>query len=143
MKTNAALLTALALCALACQGSNLPEPQVAQSPALPRLPSPPAENATADEEKNDRKQTEQWLLNFAKNADPLGFCLETCEGLMVCEQVTTRYPDESGRTLRSQCETACKTDEALRDHLNTFGTSGTLGTSDCELSPEVEKAFHL
>jgi hypothetical protein len=142
MSCKTLTLTALALCALACQGNSLPEAQVAQDPGMPRLPTPPAESAAADEQKKDRKKYDKWMLNFAKNADPLAFCLETCEGLMACEQVTTRYPDEAGRTLRAQCETACKTDDALRDHLNATDW-GTLGTSDCEISPEVRKAFHL
>ncbi len=85
----------------------------------------------------------RWAVDLAIAADPQGFCLGSCEVLETCHMITSRFPGETGTLVRSQCERACKTDPAMRDRLNTLGSSGTFLTTACDLEPDMQESFRL
>ncbi len=85
----------------------------------------------------------RWAVDVAIAADPQGFCLETCEVLETCHMITARFPGQTGALVRAQCEASCKTDPAMRDRLNTLGSSGTLLTTACDLEPDMQETFRL
>ena len=85
----------------------------------------------------------RWAVDVDIETDPQGFCLETCEVLETCHNITFRFPGETGSQVRAQCETSCKTDPAMRDRLNTLGSSATFLTTGCDLPRDLQKTFRL
>ena len=130
-------LTALVLCGLACQ---LTSNTVASAP---QVPATPTETPAVEGGEKDPTEMKEWLLNFAMNADPQGFCLETCEALESCQILTDRFPGQTASFVRAQCEVSCKTDPAMRDRFNALGSSGALINAPCDLEPDLQKTLRL
>ena len=85
----------------------------------------------------------RWSIDVVIQNNPQGFCLETCQVLEQCHDITARFPGETSRYLKMQCEQSCKNDTEMRDNINALGDSGKILTKGCVISSEMFKTFRI
>ena len=85
----------------------------------------------------------RWSIDIVIQNKPQEFCLETCQVLEQCQDINARFPGETNRYLKMQCEDRCKNDSDMRGKINELGHSGKVLSSGCELSEELFKKFRI
>jgi len=73
-----------------------------------------------------------WGAQVSIDADPVGFCKQTCEAIVVCPIIASAYSQQMLASMHVLCDRICENQPTEREQLIAAGRAAELYTSGCE-----------